>query len=368
MAQISIPSRTPQQREQPKEDALDKLLKGLKIAKVGFGIAADVSSLRTSGQRRELATAEEARAETTHQANIAKTFRPMTDQEAGKVDPDLTVMEDGQEVDMMLRQRPTQQSYTKTVETADGIFAFDPEKPEQKIKLGDPKNAAKAKKYSKIVTTSDGIFAFNEEDPTDKIKIGEVAQKPGAMPISTDPLERKVSKMSAETKKRYDSEVMGLQAAKDMWQALVVEDTNTFSAIGDNNFTMASRMWGEAIGRLQSGAAISEVEEARFLKMAPTAFDSSETQKKKLIKAMTEMSSRISNAGIEPEEALARRAKVEAGIRERLAQAAQTPAQAPAQAPAFGVNPNQKPDTRPQRVFQNGTWFVLDGSGNYVAE
>lgn len=76
----------------------------------------------------------------------------------------------------------------------------------------------------------------------------------------------------------------GEQAVKDMSTALQNGD-NTFSLVGDNDFTRNARVAAEMYGRLQSGGAINKDEEARFMSMLPKVTDSAEQQKKKLAQA-----------------------------------------------------------------------------------
>ena len=62
MAQIIMPTRDPApQREEKKESALDKLLKGLQVAGSAFGIASDVSSISARSQASDIAEARESR-------------------------------------------------------------------------------------------------------------------------------------------------------------------------------------------------------------------------------------------------------------------------------------------------------------------
>lgn len=106
----------------------------------------------------------------------------------------------------------------------------------------------------------------------------------------------------AEEKKRFDLITMGYNGVNEMSKALQAGD-NTFSIIGDNNYTMALRNTAEAFGRLQSGGAINKEEEARFIAMAPRLFDSAEIQAKKLNDLRAEYVRRASTMGI-PEDKL----------------------------------------------------------------
>lgn len=113
--------------------------------------------------------------------------------------------------------------------------------------------------------------------------------------------EGKLQHLNTGDKARFDSAKMGYQAVDDMSRALAAGE-NTFSLIGDNNFTQASRLFEEALGRMQSGGAINKEEEARFRQMRPKVSDSAEMQKKKLAQLQKEMGSRLQTLGFQPEE------------------------------------------------------------------
>ncbi len=137
------------------------------------------------------------------------------------------------------------------------------------------------------------------------------------MPIETSgkpagSYEQRLAGLKEEGRKRFDSASMGLNAVDGMRDALA-GGTNTFSLVGDNKFTLASRNFEEAIGRMQSGGAISEPEGARFLKMAPTWRDSAAIQKQKLAELDVEMGLRLKTLGFEPDEVRASRATVAGG-------------------------------------------------------
>lgn len=94
-----------------------------------------------------------------------------------------------------------------------------------------------------------------------------------------------------------------LAGLADMRSALKSGD-NTFSVIGDNNFTEARRRAAENFGRLQSGGAISKDEEARFVDMLPTWKDSPEMKERKLAKLEAEMRARIGSEGADADQQL----------------------------------------------------------------
>jgi hypothetical protein len=96
--------------------------------------------------------------------------------------------------------------------------------------------------------------------------------------------ERKAKEMSATDTKYITQLQSGMKAVDGMVNALNKGD-NTFSLIGDNDFTRNARVAAEMYGRLQSGGAINKDEEDRFMRMLPGPTDSSEQQQKKLMQA-----------------------------------------------------------------------------------
>lgn len=108
----------------------------------------------------------------------------------------------------------------------------------------------------------------------------------------------KVEGMGAEERKRFDSIRMGKNAVDQM--KVAITKSNTFSLVGDNDYTSAQRIWKEAIGRMQSGGAINTDEEASFVQMAPTWADSKEQQTKKLNWLSGEMDRRMGTFGMVP--------------------------------------------------------------------
>lgn len=126
------------------------------------------------------------------------------------------------------------------------------------------------------------------EDILAKRKEAELAKTPEGM----------LKKMGAEEKKRFDSVAMGVQAVDDMKNALASGE-RTFTLYGDNPYTESRRRFEEAIGRLQSGGAISKEEEKRFKAMAPRATDSSEIQQQKLANIAADLESRLQTFGLD---------------------------------------------------------------------
>lgn len=114
--------------------------------------------------------------------------------------------------------------------------------------------------------------------------------------------EERIKNLSGTDKARYDNALMTLKGIDDMGTALD-NGQNTFSTIGDNDYTAAARRATEAYGRMQSGGAINKEEEKRFEKTLPGTTDSKEMQRKKLITQRDEMVSRLKTLGFTPEEA-----------------------------------------------------------------
>lgn len=111
--------------------------------------------------------------------------------------------------------------------------------------------------------------------------------------------DQKLKALSGTDKARFDNAMMTLKALDDMGAALDKGD-NTFSLVGDNDYTAASRRATEAYGRMQSGGAINKDEEARFEKTLPRSTDDKEMQRKKILTQRDEMISRLKTLGFTP--------------------------------------------------------------------
>lgn len=114
--------------------------------------------------------------------------------------------------------------------------------------------------------------------------------------------EGRLSKLNSGDKARYDNSRMGLQAVQSL-DAALVNGNNTFSLVGDNDYTLNLDHAAEAFGRMQSGGAINKDEEARFKRMAPTATDSKAVQKQKLEKMQALFGDRLRTLGFTADEA-----------------------------------------------------------------
>lgn len=111
----------------------------------------------------------------------------------------------------------------------------------------------------------------------------------------------KLEKLNSSDRTRFDNVVMVLKGLDEMSNALN-SGQNTFSLVGDNDYTDAARRATEAFGRMQSQGAINKGEEARFEKVLPQVTDSAEMQRKKIQTQRNEMLSRLKTLGFSPEE------------------------------------------------------------------
>ena len=144
----------------------------------------------------------------------------------------------------------------------------------------------------------------------------------------------RLEKLNSSDKARYDNALMVLQGLDEMEKALNAGQ-NTFSAVGDNDFTAAERRATEAFGRMQSGGAINREEEGRFRKTLPGMTDSSEMQRKKIQTQRDEMKSRLKTLGFSPEE-------------------------------TSPSKPKENVTSKPKSIIQNGHTYILNEStGEY---
>lgn len=105
-------------------------------------------------------------------------------------------------------------------------------------------------------------------------------------------------KRSADDKKMGSYVTEGLRGIGGMRAALQNGD-NTFSLVGDNDFTRSLTQMAENFGRMQSGGAINKDEEERFIRMAPGIGDSAEMQQKKLDAMETMFRERARTYGVD---------------------------------------------------------------------
>ncbi len=157
------------------------------------------------------------------------------------------------------------------------------------------------------VAAADGPNLFNlqkMQDAQNETKMryqGQRQEKQELLAQKNSP-EGRLKALSGTDKARYDNALMALKGIDDMAAALD-NGQNTFSVVGDNDYTAASRRATEAYGRMQSGGAINKEEESRFEKTLPGLTDSKEIQRKKLMAQKAEMISRLKTLGFTPEQA-----------------------------------------------------------------
>lgn len=113
------------------------------------------------------------------------------------------------------------------------------------------------------------------------------------------PLSERLAKLPTTDKQRIDSNAMGLKALEDMKNAYA-SGQSRYKMIGDNTFTKNLRMFEEAIGRMQSGGAISTDEGTRFKDMARSFGDNPAIAKQKLDDLYAEMSARMQTYNLSP--------------------------------------------------------------------
>lgn len=144
-------------------------------------------------------------------------------------------------------------------------------------------------------TTGEPLLINNKGDT--KPVVGAMT-KSNKAPVNKSP-EEKIKSLNSSDKQRLDNIKLSLTSLEDMNEALINQKQNTYSLIGDNDYTSANRLLSEAVGRMQSGGAIGKEEAATFLKMAPTKFDSPDIQKKKIDKMKMVMESRLQTLGLQ---------------------------------------------------------------------
>lgn len=122
-----------------------------------------------------------------------------------------------------------------------------------------------------------------------------------AKKAGSNTVEDKLAKLPTEKAARLDNARGALSAIVRMRNALGKGD-NTFSLVGDNEFTMNSKIFEEFLGRMQSGGAITEGELKTFASLRPQAADSAERQQQKLDRLEQIMGDRIKTLGFKPTE------------------------------------------------------------------
>lgn len=213
-------------------------------------------------------------------------------------------------------------------------LAYDKE--QNKIKLAEAKkqqdidNAFREKQLSETINARKEIAAMQRADRQEMKNARTEQQMLEKAP------QNRAAKLSGTDKARFDNALMAIKGIDEMAKALD-NDQNTFSLVGDNDYTAAERRATEAYGRMQSGGAINKEEEERFRKTLPGSTDSKEIQRKKLLNQRDEMLSRLKTLGFTPEDL---------------------------QIPNLDFNYGAQ--KRPKKVIQNGHEYILnEETGEY---
>jgi len=160
------------------------------------------------------------------------------------------------------------------------------------------------------VTTDsvDAIFKAREE--ADKLRVKQEIEKDKIAaqrekladkkkPKST---RERLSKLSGESRKRLESGQLALSGLDDMEKALedgvqIVSGSTFNRNLPDNEFTEARSRFVEGFSRMQSGAALTAAEVARFESMAPKFSDSPKIRQRKLDNMRKELQRRVTSTG-----------------------------------------------------------------------
>lgn len=306
--QIVAPRAEQREPKEKKKDWVERVIEGLTIAKGITGIVGDVGTIKNNNLKNaELEDQSKGILSADQFIKTANDFEVVPAGTPGAM-PYQARGKDGTLVDTPLRRITKKESplgqFVKGI-GPDGQPEWQfAQKGGPNVKAyQEPKTTAPKEPKTRSVTYKDA----NGNDVTEIVE-DKVGAKYGGTPAGGSSYQAKVKGLNATQLQRFDSAAMGLQAVRDMTAAYNKGD-DTWKLIGDNAFTMASRDFEEALGRMQSGGAIGEKEKAEFRAMRPKALDSVEIQKSKLKKLNQEMASRVANLGFDPEEVLAERAK-----------------------------------------------------------
>ncbi len=249
---INVPSR------RDEKDPLDKLATALQIAKTGFGIYTDLQLVDEAKSRK----AEEDKLRKLQTQKLEKEMNSSADDD----NPNSPMMASIREVAAKRGINLPEGTTPKQARTNFDAFL----KPKD-AKQSDP---------------------FVEEMRRGKIEDEKLKRTPRG----------KLASLPSGDKQRFDNVVLSIDAVTGMENALKNGDW-TFSAIGDNDFTRNVQKWNEAVGRMQSGGAISDSEAANFRKMVPGATDSADQQAKKLADMRVVMEQRFGTFGFDKSQA-----------------------------------------------------------------
>lgn len=266
MPRINMPTR------QPQEDPLDKVIKGLSIANSIFGMRADLAKVEEA-KRLQADAAVKKQQEAENFKNQQINFQNQQTEFAQKQASQAPLNDPNSAASKTYRE----QLRAKGVNVPDDSTAAQ--------------NSALYGSYLKEREKSPVVAAMEAERLAKTKKDAEDAA------FAKTP-KGKLDKMPAAEKQRYDNVVMALGAVTDMENALA-NGTNTFSLMGDNEFTLAANNFQEALGRMQSGGAIGKDELKTFQSLRPRPTDSADIQYQKIQKMRDLMEQRFQTLGFE---------------------------------------------------------------------
>lgn len=175
-------------------------------------------------------------------------------------------------------------------------------------------------KYQEYNSPSEGGEALLYDPSTGAFKTGPKVQvKPDAG-----------AKMPSMDKARLDNVNMALKALDSLDEEFkkdastgVFRTMGNAMTVGDTGYDFAVNRWNEAIGRMQSGGAITDEEADNFRRMIPSLRDSPEIRAQKMATMRDEMYSRLTTLGQPPRSPAPQQApqeKVVDGVRYRKVQ------------------------------------------------
>lgn len=313
------------ERQQPEKTTMEKILEGLQIANGVLSIGSNIQTIRAKQGDIEAQDAVNNGVLTKDQEiNVRSKFDQGSEGDPGSFLIGKVRGQDGEESPLIMRAKTDPKAAGRTQVLGNSLYQEGPDGWREVAagkatpKTREIETIENGKVVRKIVPDEVGASYIKppaEMSPGETQRIAlereRLGIEKGKIAEKQNPnFAQRLKGLSGEERKRLDSASMGLESVQQMDEALKNGD-NTFSVIGDNNFTTAQRNFEESIGRMQSGGAISNDEASRFRKMAPGPFDSAEMKAQKLNGLQAEMALRIKNLGFEPKEIMAQRSAAE---------------------------------------------------------
>jgi hypothetical protein len=224
------------------------------------------------GKRPEVQKAEQQKTDFSLANNLASSNTSQAQQKLEAMKADMVTKLRGQQADEKLQYDQSQDAAKAAFEREK--FDADRVNKGRELDLKAQEVAAKGR-----VEGDPMAMQLKEQNLIKAKRENEQALNPSSKPLT------------GEQQSRADNVRMAKEAVARMSSALTAGD-NTFSIVGDNDYTANLRMFQEAFGRMQSGGAIGKQEESRFRSMMPTITDSSEMQAKKLQMLSEELNKR----------------------------------------------------------------------------